>query len=310
MIINDIISLVTINLPIGQLHGLIFLIIPLSIWYKQNISILNTLMIMKYIITLISCFNFELLNIISGIGNNDIREKNSFINDNYHNTFMKSVSLQLLLAIIINLFENNNTIYYLIILIAVSTWLYAIDKWSKNPTYKAVYAAYIALTLHPFIMIDFNNYNKNIIPFHIFAFSLIWLFFDITQDVKDIEIDRKENRKTVIMILFDNFGERYSILGLFILLNIIAIYINIIFDTNLLALFYIGSTSFLITSILEINNVKKIYYKYCWNFVSVIFVIWIICSPSYEIINDYYLINFESSIIISLIAIISHYCIF
>lgn len=123
-------------------------------------------------------------------------------------------------------------------------------------------------------MIDYNNYNKNLIPFHIFAFSLIWLYFDITQDIKDIEIDRNENRKTFAMLLFDNFGERITIFGLFLFLNIISTYI-LVFNINLIFLFYMGSILFIITCIYSYEYNKKKYYKYCWNFISVVFTIWI-----------------------------------
>lgn len=128
-IIYDLIKLTTINLPLDQLHGLIFIIIPFNICLKQNISLTNNIMIMKYIISLISCFNFELLNVISGINNktNDIRENNIFINKKYYLTFTLAVLIQLIIAFIINLYEENIYIYLLISII----YYYMVIYYSK-----------------------------------------------------------------------------------------------------------------------------------------------------------------------------------
>lgn len=306
-LIRDIFYISTINLPLGQLHGLIFILLPLNLWYKQNNSF-DFIMILKFIIAWISCFNYELLNVVSGINNksNDIREKNMIINEDYENTFNNALSIQIFLGIIINLYERNHIIFILIFINSYTTWQYTIMKASSNATYKAVYTAYIAITLHPFVMIDYLNYNKNIITFHIFAYSLIWLFFDLTQDVKDIQVDYIENRMTAIMILFETFGEKISILILVVILNIIGLYINIIFETNLFPLFGIGSFLFLLTSLLNLKN-KKFYYKICWNFVSVVFIVWILLSPDFDIIDKYEFMNLTNSILFSIASIGFHY---
>ena len=62
-ILRDLFFLTTINLPNGQLHGLLFMIIPFNIWLRQSKIIFNYIIFIKLIISLIYCFNFELLNV-------------------------------------------------------------------------------------------------------------------------------------------------------------------------------------------------------------------------------------------------------
>lgn len=310
-VLRDLFFLTTINLPNGQLHGLLFMIIPFNIWLRQSKIIFNYKIFIKLIISLISCFNFELLNVISGKIEkiNDIRENNLFINENYKTTFLIGFLLQLFFSSFLNLFDYDPIIFINITIISITTYLYTIKKWSSNGTFKSFYAAFIAIGIHPLVMIEYINFHKCIVGVHLLTCSFIWMIIDFTQDIKDIEIDEKEKRITSTIIMFKLFGEKKSIYIFSTIIFGTSIFMYKLLENHIITSLFLnlGSIFFILSSYIENKFSKKYYYKLCWNYIAAVFIYWIFQIPTFEENDCNSLINFENGINFNFYLLLIHY---
>ena len=286
-ILYDFICILTINLVIGQVHGLLFLLFPIGIWIKYGNSDNITISIIRYLVSMISCFNFELLNIYSALLDNviDVRANNYWIQNKPMTTYYLSLSLQIVLSIIVHFLENDSYILLISVLISeLTTYLYTIGRYSRNPTYKAVYAAYIGIGIHPSTVINLKN-NWHVVNNILLMFSLPWMFIDPIQDVKDLNSDRRENRKTRYMIMVNNYNEDKARGILLITISLIQIYLTFLKANIFVSLLFFSCGMLLISRSIYILKYRD---KLSWDVCCLAFIVWIFSSP-----ND---LNFDSNI--------------
>lgn len=267
--LKDLLHLASIHIWKGQMHALIFLLIPFSL---PNITKNVFEWVLRYVICLVACFNFELLNVVAAKldGINDTkRQNNIFVNSNYRKTMAVSVGIQLIFALLINMkFQKDLFLFFGIILIALHTWCYTIGRWSRNATYKTFFAAYISIGAYSMLMVNVSN-DFYFVLHYVFACCILWVLIDFAQDIKDIEGDRKEKRKTLPMVFYDYFGEQWSLWIFSGILCLTALYLYMLFEEKVTSLLFIMS--------ILVLHMKQ--YKLLWDVISIIFVYWLFNIP-------------------------------
>ena len=299
----DLLKIATINLPIGQIHGLLFIVFPLGLWYRYGELENPITIILRCIISLISCFNFELLNILSAKfdGIKDIRQNNYWIENKPIRSYIYASILQIFLAIFVS-YHRYFYMLRLVLAINFTNFMYSIGRMSRNPTYKGAYAAFIAVGLHSFTMLSYESLSYDVISNHLLIFSIPWFLIDPLQDVKDSESDRLEKRITVWHIMEDVLGESNARDCLSVLIHLVMFYLYFVFNVSFKIAILFSLSGYCLVVSRYINVSQKMFDKLSWNICSFAFSILAFYAPN----NCVSWISFNMVVNLSTLLTISH----